>query len=116
MSLCLGNRILDPSLPYLYQSLRLQMLQEFTLRLIHSGVPLLLELQLGLHRRDRFRRAGGPGLDPGGRQDEAAEHHGHRDQGDRGDSRDLNRCALRRRSHVRLRERFVVRGHFYRKI
>lgn len=80
------------------------MFEEFALRLIRSGslLLLLLLLQLGLHRRDRFRRAGGSSLNPGCRQDEATKHHGHRDQGNGGDPGDLNRRALHRRSHVRL--------------
>jgi len=85
------------------------MLEEFTLRLIRPDylglllMLLLLLFQLSLHRCDRLRRARGSGLHPGRRQDEAAEHHGHRDQSDGRDPGDLDRRALRRRSHVCLR-------------
>lgn len=82
------------------------MFQEFTLRLISPrDLLLLLLLQLTLHRRDRFRRARSSSLDPGRRQDEAAEDHGHCNQSDGGDPRDLNRRALHRRPHVRLQRK-----------
>lgn len=81
------------------------MLEEFTLRLIRAGVLLLLQLQLSLYRRNRFRRAGSSGLNPGSRQDEATENHGHRDQSNGGDPRDLDGRALHRRPHVCLQKR-----------